>query len=156
MGKPLPGIEKKKYDREIKQEYLLYFGLLIASIIYTVQTGSWLIPLAWWLPALIISEGVHFLIEMPEHFGLNTQTNPNILTNTRTIRTSKIVKWFVNGNDVHTAHHYHHGVPMCHVRYLHEMIANDITTVESSYRSFFGKVIRGDVRQLLDESCMKR
>lgn len=156
LGKPLPGIEKEKYDREIKQEYLLYFGLLIASIIYTAQTGSWLMALAWWIPALLISEGVHFLIEMPEHFGLNTQTNPNILTNTRTIRTSRLVKWFVNGNDVHTAHHYHHGVPMCHVRRLHEMIAHDITTVETSYSSFFKKVIKGDVRQSLDESCMKR
>lgn len=156
LWRPLPGIEKKKYDRDIKQEYLLYFFLFIASVAYTVQTGSWLMLLAWWLPSLLIAEGVHFLIEMPEHFGLNTQTNPNVLTNTRTIRTSKLVGWFVNGNDVHTAHHYHQGMPMCHVRSLHSMIASDISTVESSYRSFFWRVIKGDVRQLVDESCMKR
>lgn len=156
LWRHLPGIEKASYDRDIKQEYLFYFVLVVASIWWTIQSQSALFLLAWWLPAVLISEGVHFMIEMPEHFGLNTQTDANVLSNTRTIRTSPLVSWFVNGNDIHTAHHYHQGVPMCNVRRLHHLIAPKIQVVESSYLSFYRAVLSGRVKQQLDTTCMTR
>ena len=154
--RPLPGIDKASYNRAIKQEYLINGAVLVASVIWTVQTGSLLVLLAWWLPAVLISEGTHFLIEMPEHFGLNTQTDPNVLTNTRTVRTSPIVQWFVNGNDIHTSHHYHQGVPMCNVRRLNQLLESRLAVVESSYRDFFSKVLAGRIRQNWDATCMVR
>jgi fatty acid desaturase len=156
IGASVPGIGKDNYARAVKQEYLLFVAILLATVAYSVVTGSWFFALAWWLPALLVSEGVHFMIEMPEHFGLNTQSDPDVLTNCRTIQTSKSVQWFVNGNDVHTAHHYHHGVPMCNVRTLHEMIKPKIGVVESSYRSFYWAVIRGQIKHDLAVSCMER
>ncbi len=155
-GKPIPGIEKDKYDRDIKHEYYIYLSLVVLSIAYTVYSGSWLVALAWWIPALIVAEGVHFLIEMPEHFGLNTQTQPNVLSNTRTIRTWPIVAWFVNGNDLHTAHHYHHGVPMCNIKALHNLIADQIVVVEPSYFSLYKNIIAGKVVHPRDITCMDR
>jgi fatty acid desaturase len=154
LWQPLPGIEKENYSRSIKLEHLLYFILLIASVVLTVYTRSSIFVLAWWLPALLISEGVHFMIEMPEHFGLNTQTNANVLDNTRTINTSKLVSWFVNGNDIHTAHHYHQGVPMCNLRKLHDLIEPNISVIEPSYLHFYGQVVQGQVNQDMDETCM--
>ena len=155
-GKPIPGIEKEKYDRDIKHEYYIYLSLVVLSIAYTVYSGSWLVALAWWIPALVVAEGVHFLIEMPEHFGLNTQTQPNVLANTRTIRTWPIVAWFVNGNDLHTAHHYHHGVPMCNIKALHKLIEDQIVVVEPSYFSLYKNIIAGKVAHPRDITCMAR
>ena len=152
----LPGITKAGYNRDIKEEYLLNFALLLASVGWTLSSGSLLVVLAWWLPAVLVSEGTHFLIEMPEHFGLNTQTDPNVLTNTRPVRTSPLVSWFVNGNDIHTAHHYHQGVPMCNVRRLHALIKSRIVVVEPSYRRFYADVISGRIRQPQDATCMVR
>ncbi|KVE23504.1 hypothetical protein WS67_22760 [Burkholderia singularis] len=154
--RPLPNIDKRKYNRDIKQEYLLNLAVLVASIGYTIQSGSMLVALAWWIPTLLVAEGVHFMIEMPEHFGLNTQTDPNVLTNTRTIHTSKFFTWFVNGNDLHTAHHYHHGVPMCNIHQLNDLIEPYTTTIESSYLSFYRRVINGNICQSIDTSSMKR
>lgn len=156
LGRPLPKIEKANYQRDIKQEYVFYSLLLAASVAYAVYTGSYLMLLAWWLPAMLVAEGAHFMIEMPEHFGLNTQTDPNVLTNTRTVRTSPLFGWYVNGNDVHTAHHYHQGVPMCNVRKLHETIQDKIAVVETSYMSFFWNVMRGRIQQQIDTTCMTR
>lgn len=154
--RPIPDVDKKKYNQHIKQEYAIYFIILMLSIAFSVYAGTSLILLAWWIPALLVSEGVHFMIEMPEHFGLNTQTDADVLTNTRTIRTSPLVSWFVNGNDIHTAHHYHQGVPMCNVRKLNSLIEDKIAIIEPSYRSFFWNVVTGKIRQRLDETCMNR
>ncbi|MEH2390260.1 MAG: fatty acid desaturase [Nostoc sp.] len=154
--RPLPGIEKENYNRNIKQEYLFNFMLLVASIVLTVYTGTSIFILAWWVPSLLLAEGVHFMIEMPEHFGLNTQTDANVLSNTRTINTSRLMSWFVNGNNIHTAHHYHQGVPMCNVQALHKLIEPKIMVVEPSYRYFYDQVFRGRIQQNVDETCMER
>lgn len=155
-NRPIPGVDKPKYDRDIKHEYYIYLALVLLSIAYTVYSGS-LVPLfAWWLPALLVAEGVHFMIEMPEHFGLNTQTQPNVLSNTRTIRTSPLVAWFVNGNDLHTAHHYHHGVPMCNIKALHKLIEDDVVVVEKSYFSLYRDIIAGRIKHDQGASCMDR
>jgi fatty acid desaturase len=153
---PIPGVDKASYNRQIKQEYILYAAIIFGSIAWSIWAESYLVLLAWFLPSLFISEGVHFMIEMPEHFGLNTQTEPNILSNTRSIRTSPIISWFVNGNDLHTAHHFHQGVPMCNVHLVHQLISDKITVIESSYLNFYRKVIRGEIKQQLVETCMTR
>jgi fatty acid desaturase len=131
--------------------------LFLASVVVAIASpaAAWVIAFAWWIPALVVAEGVHFLIEMPEHFGLNTVTQPDVLANTRTIRASRLVRWFVNGNDLHTAHHYHHGVPMCNVENLHKLIADRIV-VERSYWSLYKDILAGRIKQKMDEACMDR
>lgn len=158
LNKPVPGVDSARASREIKQEYVLYLVLFLASVVTAVVYPhvAGLIALSWWIPALFVAEGVHFMIEMPEHFGLNTMTQPDVLANTRTIRTSKLVRWFVNGNDMHTAHHYHHGVPMCNVEKLHNMIENRIVVVEPSYMSLYKDIIAGRIKQKMAEACMDR
>lgn len=92
---------------------------------------------------------------MPEHFGLNTQSNPDIMINTRSIRASIIGGWFVNGNHLHSAHHFHQGVPICNLEKLNRMIEHRIGVVETSYPSFYWKVVAGRITQPKDQSCMK-
>ncbi|WP_323840056.1 fatty acid desaturase [Photorhabdus africana] len=155
-GKPISGVSKEHTQRQIKREYLLYALVFLLSIAASVYFDTWLFALAWWLPTLIIAEGAHFMIEMPEHYGLNTQTMPDVMANTRTIRTNPIVAWYVNGNHIHTAHHFHQGVPMCNVKKLNELIKPQLEVVETSYFSFYRDVIRGRITHQEDATCMTR
>lgn len=148
-------------DREsdrIRTEYRLLLLCVVAAVAAAlVWNGLWFLVLAWLLPALLVGEPAHFLIEMPEHFGLNTQTNPNVLTNTRTIRAGRMLTWFTNMNNLHTAHHFNYSVPMVNVRRLYESAMPDCPVVEPSYWSFFGRVVRGDLRYRdWSETCMTR
>jgi len=157
LGLPIPGVARPLDARRIRTEYRLIAMLIVAAVLVSVWTGSWLVVFAWVLPTLLVAEPTHFLIEMPEHFGLNTQSDPDVLTNTRTITASRFAQWFTNYNNVHTAHHYHQGVPMAQVRSLHTLIADRIATVEDSYPSFYWKVLTGKIGYHdSDQTCMTR
>jgi fatty acid desaturase len=155
-GQPQSRVDKDSYQRAIRHEYVLYALIAVAATAWSVWAGSALLLWAWALPVLLISEGVHFMIEIPEHFGLNTQTDANVLTNTRTVRTSALVSWFVNGNDLHTAHHFHQGVPMCNVRRVHGLIEDRIGIVERSYVDFYRRVLAGAVQRSGAACCTAR
>jgi fatty acid desaturase len=158
LGRPIPGVVRSLDTRRIHSEYRLLAVLLAAAITYTVITGDLFFVFAWWLPTLLVAEPTHFLIELPEHFGLNTQSDPNVLTNTRTITgASRLAQWFTNRNDLHTAHHYHQGVPMAQIANLHTLIADQVVPVETSFWRFYRKVLTGQVKyQNLDVTCMTR
>jgi fatty acid desaturase len=156
-GRLNPRVSKTVAARKIRTEYVGFAVALAGAIVFTVLTGSPLVLFTWVLPAVVFAEPIHFLIELPEHFGLNTQTDPNVLANTRTIRAGRFARWFTNGNDVHTAHHYHQGVPMAQVRRLHNVIKDRIETVDPGYRAFYRKVITGELKyQDASENCMTR
>jgi fatty acid desaturase len=157
LGRPIPGVNRDRDARRIRTEYRLFAIGLIGVATVSVVTGSYLMVLAWLLPALLVAEAAHFMIELPEHFGLNSQTDPNVLTNTRSIDASRLAQWYTNYNNLHTAHHYHQGVPMARVARLHTMARDGFQVVESSYPSFYLKVIRGELRyQDWTETCMTR
>lgn len=158
IGSPLPGVSHERDRKRIFTEYRLFMVAIVGAIAFTVTTGSAFFLLAWLVPVLLISEPTHFLIEMPEHFGLNTQTDPNVLANTRTIEASLFAQWFTNFNNLHTAHHYHQGVPMANVMKLNNLVKGQYTAVEPSYWSFYSKVIRGGIRYEHPdaETCMTR
>jgi fatty acid desaturase len=155
--RPIPGVDRPRATRAVQNEYRVLLTLVVGAVAVSVLTGSWFFVWAWLLPVLLVSEAVHFLIELPEHFGLNTQTDPNVLSNTRTVRASRLVQWITNYNNLHTAHHYHQGVPMVNVPRLHDSIEEKIETVEPSYWAFYRKVLRGEiVYQGDDQTCMTR
>jgi fatty acid desaturase len=158
LGRPIPGVARPLDTRKIHNEYRLLAVLLVAAVVYTAVTGDLFFVFAWWLPTLLVAEPAHFLIELPEHFGLNTQSDPNVLTNTRTIKgASNFAQWYTNYNNLHTAHHYHQGVPMAQVANLHTLIADKVVPVETSFWRFYLKVLTGQVRYLdLDGTCMTR
>jgi fatty acid desaturase len=157
LGRLNPAVTKPAAARKIRTEYVAFAVVLAGAITFSVAGGSLLVVVAWVVPALVISEPAHFLIELPEHFGLNSQTDPNVLTNTRTVRAGRFARWFTNGNDLHTAHHFHQGVPMARVPELHALIEDRVATIDSSYLSFYRKVLSGELRyQNPDETCMTR
>jgi fatty acid desaturase len=156
-GRLNPKVSKTLAAKRIRTEYVGFGIALAAALLVSVLAGSWLLLLCWLLPAILVAEPAHFLIELPEHYGLNTQTDPNVLTNTRTVQASWFGRWYTNGNDLHTAHHYHQGVPMAQVPRLHQLITDRIGTVDPSFPEFYRKVLTGELRfQGSDETCMTR
>jgi fatty acid desaturase len=156
IGKPIPGIRARD-NRRIQTEYRLFALAVAAAVAFTAVNGNLIFVFAWLLPLLIVSEPTHFLIELPEHFGLDTQNNPDVLANTRTVRTGRVVAWFINSNHLHTAHHYHQGVPMTNVPQLQTLIDDKVRAEEPSYLRFFVKVIRGEIKyDDLGATCMTR
>lgn len=159
LWRPMPGVPRDRDRKKIQNEYRLLSLIVLGAVVGSVAIGSPFLIFAWLLPALLIAEPAHFLIEMPEHFGLNTQTDPNVLSNTRTINASRFAQWYTNFNNLHTAHHYHQGVPMAQAVALHKVIKDQVVPVETSYTSFYWKVVTGRVKyQLLDPevTCMTR
>jgi fatty acid desaturase len=157
-GRSIHDVPRPLDLRKIRAEYRLLAVLFAGAVAYTVITGDLFFVFAWWLPTLLVAEPTHFLIELPEHFGLDTQSDPNVLTNTRTIKgASGFARWFTNFNNLHTAHHYHQGVPMAQIENLYTLIADRVVPVETTYWSFYRKVITGEVRyQDFDGTCMTR
>jgi fatty acid desaturase len=156
-GRTHPGVNKDLAAKKIRAEYQILTIVLVAGIAVSVAIGSAYLVWVWLLPTLLVAEPTHFLIELPEHFGLDTQNNPDVLSNTRTVRAGRFGRWFTNSNDVHTAHHFHQGVPMVNVRRLHATIENRIATVEPGYWSFYRAVFTGQiVYQDASETCMTR
>jgi fatty acid desaturase len=157
LVRPIPGVNRDRDLGRIRTEYRLFGVVLAGAVTVSVLTGSYFMVIAWLLPVLLVSEAAHFMIELPEHFGLNTQTDPNVLTNTRSINASRFAQWYTNYNNLHTAHHYHQGVPMARVAELHTIAKEGFQVVDSSYLGFYLRVIRGELRyQNLDETCMTR
>jgi fatty acid desaturase len=155
-GRPIPGVRRRDNGR-IQTEYRLFALALLGAVLFTALTGSLLLVFAWLLPLIVVSEPTHFLIELPEHFGLDTQDDPDVLANTRTVRTGRLATWFTNSNNLHTAHHYHQGVPMTNVPKLQDLIEPKVRAEESSYLSFFRKVIAGEIKyDDLGATCMTR
>lgn len=157
LGGLSPQVTKTVAAKKIRTEYVAFAVVLAGAVAASVATGSLLLLVVWLAPALLVAEPTHFLIELPEHFGLNSQTDPNVLSNTRTVRAGRFGRWFTNGNDLHTAHHFHQGVPMTRVPELHVLIEDRIATLEPSYWSFYHKVMTGEIKyQSLTDTCMTR
>jgi fatty acid desaturase len=156
-SRSIEGVKRPTTDRRIKAEYRLFVAMVVAAIGFTVLTGNPLLVLAWLVPLLLVAEPTHFLIELPEHFGLNTQHDPSVLSNTRTVKAGPFFTWFTNGNNLHTTHHAHPGVPMENVPVLSAQIHEHFEVVEDSYWSFYKKVVLGEVRyEDFTETCMTR
>ena len=141
----------------IRRDYILMSGLLVGAVVVSLSLRTDILVYLWFLPAVCVAEAVHFLIETPEHYGLNTQSNPDPLSNTRTIyNASLLLRWLTNVNDLHTAHHYHHGVPICNMKALNALILERVapSCLERNYVEFYARVLAGAHVFRERESCM--
>ncbi len=144
-------------ERRIKQEYLL-FGILIAVAFIIALITQSVLPLLLWFAPLAVAEPAHFLIELPEHYGLEAYSNPNVFDNTRTISGSWFSHWFTNYNTLHTAHHYNFGVPMTNIPGLYKIVKDHVSSkaFNDSYAEFYSRVIKGEIRQYIPEAEANR
>jgi fatty acid desaturase len=145
-GAKLQDIEDSKAQKHTRQEYCAYFFIVAAAVAFTLLTGSWFLVLAWLIPMVLIAEPAHYLIELPEHFGLDAYTEPNFNRNTRSIEASPLARWYTNANNLHTAHHSLASVPMGRCQTLHDCSRASMEVIEPDYWTFYRKVMSGELK----------
>jgi len=123
-------------NRDIRREYLLMAFLIIALLSTSIVFDSFQYFLLWFLPLTLFAAPTHTLIEFPEHFGCDNQSE-NILRNTRTIRSNPFFVWFTNGNNYHVEHHMFPLVRPEKLSIVHRKISGDIAYQNQSYFEFF-------------------
>lgn len=146
IGIKLQDIEDSKAENNARQEYRLYLIIVLTTIVFTLLSGSTFFVFAWFIPMILIAEPAHYLIELPEHFGLDAYNEPNFNRNTRSIEASWIARWYTNGNNLHTAHHSLASVPMGNCQTLHNLARSSMEVIEPNYLTFYRKVISGEIK----------
>ena len=129
-----------KMAKKIRFEYQLMAVFLITMALVTIFFDTTLFLKLWLIP-MLVAVPTHALIELPEHIGCNT-TRADVLVNTRTIKTNKLLVWFVNGNNYHVEHHWLPAVPNDKFPELHTYVKSRITYADLSYRSFYSQFFR--------------
>jgi fatty acid desaturase len=129
-------------DKKIEQEYRVFCVLLLATVIV-----DWKILIVWLAP-LVVAEPIHFLLELPEHFGLPAHTNNNVFENTRAWGGSWFTRWYTHYTNYHTAHHYIQTMPMDNLPELQKLLDAHIpeSSRSKSYPHFFLQVIKGEIK----------
>jgi fatty acid desaturase len=134
VGRLRPGVKEDAAVR-IRTEYFLMGVFLITMGVITAVFSTTLFLKIWLLP-LLIAIPTHALVELPEHWGKESDT-VNVMVNTRTIKAGWFGCWFTNGNNFHIEHHWLPSVPNDRFQDLHELIKDDIHT--ETYPQFYKK-----------------
>ncbi|MEU3610350.1 fatty acid desaturase [Streptomyces sp. NPDC035033] len=140
VGRRLPG-ERPVAMRGIRRDHALIAGVVVAVVTASVLTGSLLAVWLWALP-LAVASPVHALIELPEHYGCDTGTTDS-LANTRSIRSSRLMAWFTNGNNFHVEHHLMPSLPIAQLGELHAALEGRHRFYHRTYREFFRWLLAG-------------
>jgi fatty acid desaturase len=92
-------------------DYGLMGFLFVCGVLASMLLGPYMILQLWLIPLLLVAQPLHFLIELPEHFGCAT-SSPDVFKNTRTIVGTSFSRWFTNYNNLHVEHHLEPSIPM--------------------------------------------
>jgi fatty acid desaturase len=131
LGRPPSWVRSRAARREVVLSGGLHIAVVIASVAAVVIGASWLawillfpmaIVLTFWLPFLLTSE----------HFG--GEEGP-IVTNTRTVRSNRVVRAMFWNTNLHVEHHLMPNVPSSKVPRLHPLV-RDHAVVHSGYLAF--------------------
>ncbi|WP_392533991.1 fatty acid desaturase family protein [Nostoc sp. C117] len=126
--------------QRIRNEFRLMAALLLIMLVLSIWLQTSIFVDIWLIPLLLSASIAHALIELPEHLGCDSKTT-NLFQNTRTIRTSKLMNWYVNGNNFHVEHHINPSWPIDRLSELHNQVALQIEHLEPSYWAFYRKFL---------------
>lgn len=127
-----------KVAYRIRNEFRFLGSLILLLLVGSALGHTWLVWDIWLLPLLLSAGPIHALIELPEHLGCDQQTT-DPFRNTRSIRASKLVTWYVNGNNYHVEHHLNAALPINRLADFHTQLAPKIEQLEPSYWAFYKK-----------------
>jgi fatty acid desaturase len=134
-----------RVQEDIKFEYRVLSLILLTAVGIVAFVDPIMVLKFWFVPALLVAEPIHFLIELPEHLGCQKQIKDNRL-NTRTIMGSRFSFWYTNGNNFHVEHHSRPSLPIDRLPQTHEAINERLPTFEKSYVNFYIKALRGNFK----------
>lgn len=134
-------------DGDIQAEYRTFAIVLMAALIFCSTTADWRLLIVWLAP-LLAAEPIHFLLELPEHFGLPAHSKKNVFENTRLWGGSWFANWYTHYTNYHLVHHFSQTVPMDDLPELAKLLSPTIpeSSRSESYPAFFLQVIRGEIR----------
>jgi fatty acid desaturase len=138
-GRPVPG-ESPARSRRVRRDYLVILTMLALVTGLSIAVHKPLVLTAWLLPLALVACPVHALIELPEHYGCQTDTT-EVFLNTRTIRTNPLVVWFVNSNNFHVEHHLKPRLPFNELPSLHSEVAAKSAHVSDGYRGILRELL---------------
>lgn len=103
-------IIKFKDSKNFRDELVLSV-ICISLLMSSLAFGNMQIFFGWVASYILITEPIHFLIEIPEHFGCD-KLSLDKNRNTRTIKhVSFIIGWYTNWNNYHSEHHRFPNIP---------------------------------------------
>lgn len=130
-----------KVAHRIRNEFRLLGGLILLLLLGSVLGHTFVVWDIWLVPLLLSAGPIHALIELPEHLGCDKQTT-DPFRNTRSIRASRLVTWYVNGNNYHVEHHVNAALPIGQLADFHRQLVPKIEYMEPSYWAFYKKFFR--------------
>ena len=113
--------------------FVLLLALLSALTRHPYIVTLWLLP----LPIACIT---HTFIELPEHFGRVT-TSSDPFVNSRIVRASKIMSWFVLYNNFHAMHHARPSLPIHLLPHAYAGSRSAMWRSEPTYLAFYGGLL---------------
>lgn len=134
------GAISPKAHRNVQSEYRIIGAVLVIATVATCLGFGEVIGKLWLLP-LMLAVPMHFLVELPEHIGCDSDSK-DVLRNTRSITGSTLSTWFTNGNNLHVEHHAAMNVPMNKLRARHHIVRSEGKFVDAHYAEFYGTVLR--------------
>jgi fatty acid desaturase len=78
---------------------------MISFLVICILTSSVSIFVFWIASNIIVTGPIHFLIEIPEHYGCDKLSLDKTKNTRSIISPSLFVKWFTNWNNYHSEHH---------------------------------------------------
>ena len=133
----------KAVARKIRRDYLIMAGLSGLAIIVSLALRTDLVVQLWLIPMIIGWAPIHALIELPEHWMCDTSST-NARLNTRSIRASRLARWYVNNNCNHVGHHSDINVAMEQLPDYEAglMVEAPFIYFEESYPRFYFRFLR--------------
>ena len=123
----LPERAKPKVQAEARALLIIYTLALTSLLVSPVLLFIWLIPILLGQPFLR-------LYLLAEHGRCPPVAN--MLENTRTTFTNRIVRFLAWNMPYHIEHHSYPGVPFHALPALHDHMKDDLVTTSESYRAF--------------------
>jgi fatty acid desaturase len=131
--------------QKIQRDYQIMVVVLVSAIVLSLFFHTYILIELWLLPLLIVWGPVHALIELPEHWGCDRPSS-DPFRNTRSIKASRLARWFTNNNCNHVGHHYDMSVPMENLPAFEDALSSQHpfkfhdVSYGSFYLGFFGKL----------------
>jgi fatty acid desaturase len=129
--------------RLIQRDFRIMACILVVTIAVSVVFQSTLLIQLWLIPLLLAYGPAHALIELPEHFECDHPTE-DVLSNTRSIKAGRFMRWLTNGNNFHVEHHLDPSIPIENLSAFSEQLCRteQLKHVEESYLRFYTRVCR--------------
>lgn len=111
----------------------------LAAIIMLTAFFPFPLLVAYWLPLFLVMPAA-MILSMPEHYGL--WGTPDVMRNTRTIRSNVIVRFFNWNGNYHAEHHLFPAVASVNLHRLHVAMPKPHPVQEKSYLRFHYGLLR--------------